>query len=180
MAKTSPKRVLLDSSAIIAWIQNDPRAARIAGLMDMLERGDAQLVESVIVLAEVYKRSVHPDEVERHRQDALLNTIRAKLESPDVVLLDVTPPVARKATELRMSHRMKLADATHLATALLNRCDWFVTLDSDFPRLDSLQVFNMSRIASADGLPWDLPVQGDLFDPPSNVISMSTRGRPDS
>lgn len=175
MAKTSPRRVLLDSSAIIAWIQNDPRTSRIAGLMDMLERGDAQLVQSVIVLAEVFKRSAHPDEFERQRQDALLNTIRSKLESPDVMLLDVTPPVARKATELRVKYGLKLPDATHLATAVLNRCDWFVTLDRDFPQLEAPRVFTMTRLDSADPLPWDLPVQGDLFDSTSNVVSISSR-----
>lgn len=175
MAKSEPKRVLMDSSALIAWIHGEAPAAQITGLMDMIERGDAHLVESVIVLAEVFRRSTHTDERERRRQNALLDNIRSKLESRDVMLLDVTPPVARKATELRVKYRLKLADATHLATALLNRCDWLVTLDRDFPQLDALRVFNLTRLDTAGPLPWDVPVQGNLFNLTSNVISMPAR-----
>lgn len=175
MAKSDTKRVLMDSSALIALIKGEPPAARMAGLMAMIERGDAQLVESVIVLAEVYKRSTHPDEMERQRQDALLDDIRANLESRDVMLLDVTPPVARKATELRTKYRLKLPDATHLATALLNRCDWLVTLDRDFPQLGALRVFRMELLDPAASLPWDVSVQGDLFEQRSNVIPMTAR-----
>lgn len=179
MAKSEIKRVLMDSCALIAWIQDEPPVAQIAGLMDMIERGDAQLVESVIVLAEVYKRSAHADRLVRQRQDSKLDNIRAKIESRDVMLLDVTPPVARKATDLRMKYGLKLADAIHLATALLNRCDWFVTLDGDFPSMDALRLFRMELLDSSVLLPWDVPVQGALFDQPSNVISMPTRSSED-
>lgn len=175
MAKSDIKRVLMDSSALIALIKGEPPAARMAGLMAMIKRGDAQLVESVIVLAEVYKRSTHADESERQRQDALLDDIRDKLESRDVMLLDVTPPVARKVTELRMKYGLRLPDATHLATALLNGCDWLVTLDRDFPQLGALRVFRMELLDPAVSLPWDVSVQGDLFEQPSNVIPMTAR-----
>ncbi len=175
MAKSDLKRVLLDSSALIAWIRGEPAAQRIAGLIEMIDREEALLVESVIVLAEVYKRSTAPDEAERIRQDGTLDRIRAKLESRDVMLLDVTPPVARKVTELRRAHKLKLPDATHLATALLNKCDWLVTLDSDFPQLDGLRVFRMELLDASASLPWDVPVQAELFDVPGNVISLPVR-----
>lgn len=179
MAKSDIRRVLMDSSALIALIKGEPPAARLAGLLAMIERGDAQLVESVIVLAEVYKRSTHPDQSERQRQDALLDDIRAKLESRDVILLDVTPPVARKATELRAKHGLKLPDAIHLATALLNRCDWLVTLDRDFPQLGALRVFRLELLDPVARLPWDVTIQDALFDQPNNVISMPTRASSD-
>lgn len=39
----------------------------------------------------------------------------------------------RSVPEYRLAHGMKVPDAVHLATAVLNRCDWLVTLDDDFP-----------------------------------------------
>lgn len=175
MAKSENKRVLLDSSALIAWINGEPAAGRVTGLIDMIDRGDAQLVESVLVLAEVYKRSTASDKDERQRQDVKLGSIRAKLESREVALLDVTAPVARKATEYRVNHKLKVADAIHLATAVLNRCDWLVTLDRDFPQLEGLRIFRMELLDPTTELPWDMPVQESLFAGSGNVISMTTR-----
>lgn len=175
MAKIETKRVLLDSSALIAWINGEPAAGRIAGLIDMIDRGDAQLVESVLVLAEVYKRSTASDKAERHRQNAKLSLIRARLESRDVALLDVTAPVARKATEYRVNHNLKVADATHLATAVLNRCDWLVTLDRDFPQLDGLRIFRMELLDPTAELPWDLSVQESLFAGADSVLPLASR-----
>lgn len=176
MAKTDAKRVLMDSSAIIAWIKGEPAARRIAGLLEMIDRGDADLVESVIVLAEVFKKSNAATQHERVLQDNKLAAIRAKLESRDVLLLDVTVPVARKATEYRATYGLKLPDATHLATAAVNRCDWLVTLDSDFPELDGLLVFRMKELLDASTvLPWDMEVQQTFFAADDNIAWLASR-----
>ncbi|KYF76117.1 MULTISPECIES: type II toxin-antitoxin system VapC family toxin [Tessaracoccus] len=175
MAKTDVKRVLMDSSALLAWINGEPAAGRITGLLDMIDRGEAELVASVIVLAEVYKKSNAVSQRERELQDAKLAAIRAKLESRDVLLLDVTVPVARKATDYRGTHGMKLPDATHLATAVLNRCDWLVTLDRDFPQIDGLRVFRMKELLSSIELPWDTAVQQTFFAADDNVAWLTAR-----
>ena len=174
MAKTGRPRVLLDSSALIALIKGEPGAERLDGLMEMVERGDAELVESVIVLGEVYQRSNAADEAERNGHDAKLESIRSLLESRDVLLLDVTPPIVKKATGYRQSKKPgKLPDAIHLATAVLNDCDWLVTFDGDFPDIDGLRTLRWADMHAADvSLPWDIAVQGSLFPELSNVVSL--------
>ena len=77
-------------------------------MMDMIVRDKAQLLESVLVLGEVYKRSTAGAEVDRSREDAKLGEIRKLLTSQKVTLLDVTPPVVQKATELRQAHSLNL------------------------------------------------------------------------
>lgn len=152
-------RVLMDSSALIAYIADEPGADRLGDLMDMIRGGSAQLVVSVLVLAEVYKRSDAKDASERHRYNEKLDDILMRLESRSVVLLDVTPPVAKKATDFRLSHKMKVPDAVHLATALLNRCDWLVSFDRDFPDIAGLRTFRMDRFDAKSRLPWNLGTQ---------------------
>lgn len=177
MATISRQRVLLDASALIAVIADEPVAARVAGLLAMLDRGEAELVESVLIFGEVFRPSDAKDPIKRREQNAKLAAIRARLESREVVLLDVTAPVVRKATEFRLSNGLKLPDAVHLATAVLNRCDWLVTLDRDFPQLPGvLKVFRLEDLTDPKiMLPWDATVQTSLFDEggrPDNVIEM--------
>ena len=43
----------MDSSALLAVIKDEPGADRLDGLLEMIGRGDAELVESVIVLGAV-------------------------------------------------------------------------------------------------------------------------------
>lgn len=173
MAKSDVRRVLLDSSALIAVIKDEPGASRLDGLFHMIQQGEAELVESVLVLAEVFKRSTSNDEAQRSLEDAKLENIRALLQSRDVMLLDVTPPVARKATEYRSEYGMKLPDAVHLATGVLNRCDWIVTLDNDFPDIQGVKIYRLSHLKDDSfQLPWDRGMQGALFADTSNVIQL--------
>ena len=172
MAKSDKPRILMDSSALLAVIKDEPGADRLDGLLEMIGRGDAELVESVIVLGEVFKQSDAADETERRRSDERLGNIRRLLESREVLLIDVPPPIVRKATEFRQNKKPKrLPDAIHLATAVLNRCDWLVTFDDDFPDVDGLLTFRWAQLLDPQvSLPWAIAVQGSLFPVPGNLV----------
>lgn len=177
MARTDQPRVLIDACAFIAIIRGEDRGQRLLSLMDMIDKKDAQLVESVQILAEVYKKSSATRLDQRALEDQKLDSIRARLVSRDVELFDVTLPIAMRATEYRQAYGMKLADAVHLATAVLNRCDWFVTFDGGFPDIQGLRTFRLKHMQDRSvSLPWEAPVQGELFDltdepaVPDNVI----------
>jgi predicted nucleic acid-binding protein len=173
VARTDPPRVLIDACALIAIIKDETGAERLDGLMDMITRGDAQLVESVNIMGEVYKKSDADDPATRRLQDEKLKNIRARLESRDVELLDVTLPIVRKATEFRQTYGLKLPDATHLATALLNKCDWLVTFDVQFPDLDGMRTFRMKHLIDTSvGLPWETEIQDALPIVPDNVVPL--------
>lgn len=178
VANSEPPRVLLDSCALLALIKNEAGAERLDSLMAMIGQGQAQLVESVLVLGEVYKRSDTGDPAERERQDQKLEEIRRLLKSREVLLLDATAPVGEKATELRLKYNLKLADAVHLATAVLNRCNWFVTFDKDFAGVTDVRVFRIDRLhGSSDALPWDRATQDPLPLAHSNVLPISAGQR---
>lgn len=161
MAMTDKPRVLLDSSILLAWIKGEPEAERIQELLDSIERGQVELVVSTVVLAEVFKRPS-----DRESWGPRMDMVLAKLRSPEVtLLLDVTAPIARRAAEYRTTGNgtKKTPDAVHLATAVLNRCDWLVTLDRDFPSGAGVEVFNLRKLPPGTSLPWAQPVQEDLF-----------------
>jgi predicted nucleic acid-binding protein len=177
VARTDPRRVYLDACALIAIINDEAGAERLDALLDMITRGDAQLIESVQILGEVYRKSDAEDPNIRRDQDEKLANIRARLESRDVQLLDVTPHIIRMATEFRQRYGLKLPDAVHLATALLNKCDWLVTFDGKFPDLDGMRTFRMKHlIDSSVGLPWETEIQEALPILPDNVVPLRPSG----
>jgi predicted nucleic acid-binding protein len=66
---------------------------------------------------------------------------------PNLVLVDVTRAVARRAAALRARHGFRPADALHLATALVYGATAFVTNDHSLARLEALDVVLLSDLA---------------------------------
>ena len=120
---------LLDASSLLGVIVDDPEFRCLGSLLAAVDRGDVQLVESTVILAEVLVE--HPTDTPRHA--LARETLRALLESPETQLVDVSTAVARKAGELRVRHGLKTWDAVHLATAILARVDVLVVRDHKFP-----------------------------------------------
>lgn len=177
MASDSP-RVLMDTCALLAIIKSEPGTERLLGLLEMLDRDEAQLVESSLILCEVYKKSGAADAKTRQLEDTKLAGILARLKSRDVELLDVTAPIAERAAEYRALYRLRSADAIHLATAVLNKCVWFVTLDTDYPAIGPLHIYNRQQICDPSvPLPWDVEVQDSLFSEMDNVFELKPKAQ---
>lgn len=123
---------LLDASALIGYLKGEPEYACLKSLMAAVDKGEVKLVESTAILAEVM--SGHARDTPAHA--AARDKVRALLESPATELVDVSAPIARKAGELRVKHRMGTWDAIHLATAILARVDVVVVQDHKFPEGD--------------------------------------------
>lgn len=117
--------VLLDASALIGVIVDDPEFSCLRSLLAAVDRGEVRLVESTAILAEVLVR--HPDDAQEHTHAR--GTVRELLESPETQLVDVSIAVARKAGELRVKHGLKTWDAVHLATAIVAEVDVLIARD---------------------------------------------------
>jgi predicted nucleic acid-binding protein len=53
-------------------------------------------------------------------------------------LVEVTANIASEASRIRAESSLRTPDALHLATALIQKADWFVTNDKAFTRLLNL------------------------------------------
>lgn len=117
--------VLLDASALIGVIVNDPEFRCLKSLLAAVDRGEVRLVESTAILAEVLVR--HADDTQEHTHAR--DTVRELLQSPETQLVDVSIAVARKAGDLRVKHGLKTWDAVHLATAIVAKVDVLIAQD---------------------------------------------------
>lgn len=95
------QRVLLDASCLIGVIAGDEHYSALRSLLAAIDRGEVILVESTAILAEVLPAHPRGDPDKRHAVLELL------LESPEVQLVDVSTPVARKAAALRVQHGLR-------------------------------------------------------------------------
>ena len=124
--------VLLDASALLGLVTDDPEFRCLRSLMEAVDRGEIRLVESTAILAEVLVQ--HKKDTVEH---ALARTsLRVLLESPTTQLVDVSTAVARKAGDLKVQQGMNTWDAVHLATAIIAGVDVVIVRDRVWPEGD--------------------------------------------
>src|SRR6202035_2536120 len=96
--------------------------------------GDMRFAVTMITIAEELTGPLQSGD------DALAQRYRAIVESWQVIAL--VSEIAESAARLRVSLRLKLADAVQAASALAINAAALVTHDSDFSRVRSLRVLS--------------------------------------
>ena len=121
----------LDTSIFIYHLESVPRYAALTDeLLRGVQSGRWAAVISTISLMEL---TVRPWQLDR---GAVAREYEALLAHfPNLVMVDVTRDVARRAAQLRGRYRVGPADALQVATALLHGATAFVTNDRGLLRL---------------------------------------------
>ena len=129
--------ICLDSNCVIYLIEKNPvwGPKVVARLATALSQGDS-LAVCDLARAECLIGPL------RLSDAALIADYQRFFASSAVQMLPITAEVCEKVAELRVASQMsiKLPDALHLATALVHRCDLFVTNDTRLARGHSLNV----------------------------------------
>jgi predicted nucleic acid-binding protein len=58
-------------------------------------------------------------------------------------LQEITRAVCRSAAQIRAAHHLKMGDAIQVATALLARCQVFLTNDRDIPEIPGIRILQV-------------------------------------
>lgn len=127
--------LLMDSAPIIYVLEEHARfAARFRPLFEAHATGRVRFALTTIAIAEVLTGPLQAGD------EALARRYRAVLESWQPVTLDVD--IAESAARLRVSLRLKLADAVQAASALAINAAALVTHGRDFSRVRALRVIS--------------------------------------
>jgi predicted nucleic acid-binding protein len=134
----SGNRFYLDTNLFIYAIEDiSPFAEQIRPLLQAADRGEIQLVTSLLALAETL---VMPF---RTQDDWLIAKYRRLFTQPPTGLL-VSPldaGILERAAGLRArTPSLRLPDAIHIATAEAEQCDYFLTNDKGLRNTVSLAV----------------------------------------
>ena len=163
-----------DSCLFIRYLTDDPQTDKdraqlenIKPLFEAAHKGHILIVVSTLVLAEI-----RPREPFNQRHYDLIDDLFYRGRS-NVRVVAVTPPIARKASELGVTHKaMTSPDAVHVATALLEQVSVMYTFDGDKDgeRRRSGKLLGYNGILGDPRLPIVAPpepamkIQGTLFD----------------
>jgi predicted nucleic acid-binding protein len=110
-------------------------------MLSLAEEGHCHLLASVLTLMEVL---VVP---QRRQLDALTAFYREFfLTFPNLTLVPMGTEIVEIASGLRARHRLRTPDALHLATALQQRVDGFVTEDARLPLLEGLPLLPLAEV----------------------------------
>lgn len=124
----------LDTAILIYHLEDHPRYRSLTQeLLSGVEIGRQRAVTSTITVMELTVRPWRVGHAAVAREyEALL------VHFPNLLLVDVTRAVARRAAQLRARYGLRPADALQVATALLHEATAFVTNDRGLARLASL------------------------------------------
>ena len=129
-------RVYLDASVIIYLVEAESSFHTVARQSVGRVRGDpqARLLTSRLSRLECRVKPL------RDSNQPLLAKYDAFFRRRRLIVGDVTARIIDRASELRARHRFKTPDAIHLATAIEEHADLFLTGDNALQRCTEVQV----------------------------------------
>jgi len=136
-------RIYLDANVFIYAVEGlQPFAARLAGLFVRFDRGELHAITSELTVAEVLVKPVRDGNV------ALRDTFQQMLRSSaSITMIPISRQILEHAATLRAGSSVKLPDAIHAATALLEQCATFLTNDRFFAALPGLPVLHLPDLS---------------------------------
>lgn len=134
--------IALDSSIFIYHLEDHPRYAPLTEIIfDALEKGKNRGVTSYLTLMEI---------ITKPKSEGLLQVARDYeyylTTFPNLTFYEMGLEVARKASDLRATERIKSPDAIQLATAILYGATAFLTNDRIFERIKEMDILILDKL----------------------------------
>ncbi len=127
----SGNRIALDTTPFVYFLERHPDYFRPAkSLFDRIEQGKLEACASTLVLTELLVPAFRTKDSSQAQ-----SVFRLLSHFPHLSFVDITPSIAVQASRLRGESSLRTPDALHLATALDQEVDWFVTNDKGFTKL---------------------------------------------
>jgi predicted nucleic acid-binding protein len=136
------KVVGLDTMSFIYLFEEHPDyLGKIKPLFEAIERGDTKGITSTVTVTECL---IRPFEMADLPLVAKYRTVFKYF--PNIEVLPPIYEVAEKAAELRAIYKIRTPDALQMATAIVNRADFFVTNDTKLSRVSEIRVMQIDEL----------------------------------
>jgi predicted nucleic acid-binding protein len=136
MALKDVKLLFLDTAPIIYYVENNPRYfAIVEPIFNNIDNGLLNVVTSPITLAECL---VFP----YRTQSTLLEKTFCELitQSENTLFIPTNEVIAQQAAKLRNQYNLSLTDALQISSAIITKCDGFLTNDIDLKKIKEINV----------------------------------------
>jgi predicted nucleic acid-binding protein len=133
--------IYFDTAPIIYSVEkHDDYWHLLLPLWRSLKSQEIAIVTSELTLLETLIQPI------RQSNQTLITAYETLLTKTEINVFPITRDVLREAANLRAKQNFKTPDAIHSATAAAANCTYFLTNDSAFQRLSSLQVIVLSEL----------------------------------
>ncbi len=112
-------------------------------LFETFDAGNFQAITSELTLAEVLVKPLIDNNAKV--RSAYENAIQS---SPVLEVVPINRTILRESARLRSTINIRLPDAIHAATAILNGCETFLTNDKRLEALSGIDVLVLSNLLS--------------------------------
>jgi predicted nucleic acid-binding protein len=125
------KRSLLDSFAVLAWIQDEKGAQVVEDILYRAQNGKEQVLLNIINLGEIYYRCA------RIQDSSFARDILDKMKLLPVKIYPCPDDLVLAAAEIKAEYPIAYADAFVVATAIRENAR-VITADPEFKRVEHL------------------------------------------
>lgn len=134
------KHIYLDTNVWIYAIEAYPDYAELLQqIFAKIDQGELIAVTSELTIAEVLVKPLQDN------NQRVVQAYQSILQPSDnVKILPISRQILESAAKLRATTRLKLPDAIHLATALDQEVKTFITNDSGFKAMSTIQVLQLA------------------------------------
>jgi len=132
----------IDSAPLIYLVERHPSYIdRMVFILRYISSGAISAVGSPLILTEVLSQPLRmgKKELVKEYEDIIQNSI-------GFTLIPIDEQIARRAAELRAKYGLRTPDALHIATALENYCQAFLTNDIGLKRVSEIQVLVLDEL----------------------------------
>ncbi len=116
---------VLDASAVLRFLSNEPGALEVERLLKAAAAGSMELLMSTVNWSEVLFV------VLKAHGEAAMRSVESRLLSLPIRMIAEDPATAREAAEFRFAHKIPFADSFAGSLALRNKAT-LITADYDF------------------------------------------------
>jgi ribonuclease VapC len=129
------KTIVLDSWAIMSYLQGEPSAEKVADIIADAHEDDVSLLMSVVNAGEVWYI------IARRTSDADADRSIRQLKQLGIEMIDADWEIAHQAGKFKAEHRMSFADCFAAALAKQRKA-LLITGDSEFKQVEAEVTIN--------------------------------------
>lgn len=134
------KRVGVDSMGFIYFLEDNPRFGALSEIVfEFAEHNKITIISSVLVLIEVLTgyRKANDEILEQEFKQMMREFPNIEVHNIDYKLID-------KVVDLRTKYNIKTPDAIHLAAAIENQAEVFITNDKSLNKIKEIKIICFS------------------------------------
>ncbi len=136
--------VYVDTAIFIYTIEKIPHYAQILEpLWDNLEIGKVKVMTSELTLMETLVMPI------KQSDSRLIKAYNSMLLAGYIDLIPINQSILTEGARLRGITNLKTPDAIHLATALLEKCDIFLTNDLGFRKVTDVSILILDQVLNS-------------------------------